>query len=362
VIHDAVPPVTIFLVRPTTRNIGNDLIAYATSQLLYEAFGDGTNVVGVPALVGPQFGGLVPRQIYDMNRLADGVVIGGGNLLENGQISYDARAVEALRPPMMIMGLSHGRIAARGTDVQPRSDALPDEAIRHMIQRSAVAHVRDDASRDLLAAIGVDVEVGGCPTLFLPPSHAERPADGDIVISVRHPLRMSVPPPLQWRVAEDLRRLIAALQNELRRPVRLACHDYVDLEFAAGFPGAAPVYFDDVGRYMDALRRCRLHVSYRLHGFLPCVAFGSHSIHLSYDERGRSMLATVGLEACSVDLLTERDCVAAVLDRARSADAYDAARRRALPVIAELRRRTMRGLDTMRLLMQSRDGMPVRQS
>ena len=163
-------------------------------------------------------------------------------------------------------------------------------------------------------------------------------------------------------MAEDLRRLIVALQNELRRPVRLACHDYVDLEFAAGFPGAAPVYFDDVGRYMDALRRCRLHVSYRLHGFLPCVAFGSHSIHLSYDERGRSMLATVGLEACSVDLLTERDCVAAVLDRARSADAYEGARRRALPVIAELRRRTMRGLDTMRLLMQSRDGMPVRQS
>jgi len=356
------PPLTIFLVRPTTRNIGNDLIAYATSQLLYEAFGEGTNIVGVPALVGPQFGGLVPRQVYDMNRLADGVVIGGGNLLENGQISYDARAVDALRPPMMLMGLSHGRIAARGAEVQPRSDALPEDAVRHLVQRAAVAHVRDDGSRDLLAAMGVDVEVGGCPTLFLGPSQDDRRDGGDVVISVRHPLRMSVPPSLQWRVAEDLRRLIAALGSELQRPVRLACHDYIDLEFAAGFPGAAPVYFEDVGRYMDALRRCRLHVSYRLHGFLPCLAFGSHSIHLSYDERGRSMLSTVGLDACSVDLLTERDCVAAVLDRARDADGYESARRRALPVIAELRRRTMRGLETMRLLMQTGDGVPVRRS
>ena len=358
----AAPSPTIFLVRPTTRNIGNDLIAFATSQLLYEVFGDAANIVCVPALVGPQFGGLVPRQIYDMNRLADGVVIGGGNLFENGQISYDRRAVDALRPPMMVMGLSHGRIAARDAELQPRSDSLPADAIRHLIQRAAVAQVRDDASKDLLAAMGADVEVGGCPTLFLPPNADERPANGDIVISVRHPLRMSVPPPLQWRVAEDLRRLIAALRDEFQRPVRLACHDYIDLEFAAGFPDAAPVYFDDVGRYMTALRQCRLHVSYRLHGFLPCVAFGTHSIHLTYDERGRSMLTTVGLDACSVDLLAERDCVAAVLDRARSADDYETARRRALPGLNDLRRRTMRGLDTMRLLMQTRDAVPMRHS
>ena len=82
-------PPTLFLVRPTTRNIGNDLIAYAISQLLYDAFGEDANIVAVPALVGPQFGGLVARQVYDMNRLADAVIVGGGNLFENGQLSYD---------------------------------------------------------------------------------------------------------------------------------------------------------------------------------------------------------------------------------------------------------------------------------
>jgi hypothetical protein len=348
-----VPPLAIFLVRPTTRNIGNDLIAFATSQLLYEAFGDDTNIVSVPALVGPQFGGLVPRQVYDMNRLADGVVIGGGNLLENGQMSYDPRAVDALQPPMMVLGVSHGRVGTRDAQLRPRSDALPEAAVRHLFQHSVVAHVRDNASRDLLAQMDVDAKVGGCPTLFLPANEGPRPTNGDIVISVRHPLRMSVPPPLQWRVAHDLRRLIEALRDEFRRPVRLACHDYIDLEFAAGFPEATPVYFDDVGRYMESLRCCYLHVSYRLHGFLPCIAFGSHSIHLSYDERGRSMLATVGLEACSVDLLTEADPVSAVLDRARDAEGYEATRRLALPAVAELRRRTVRGLETMRLHMRT---------
>lgn len=346
-------PLTIFLIRPTTRNIGNDLIACAMSRVLYQAFGSDTNIVSVPALVGPQFGGLVPRQVYDINRLADGVVIGGGNLFENGQISYDMRAVDALRPPIMLMALSHGRIAARHAELQPRSDALRPDAIRHLVERSSVALVRDNASQELLREMGVTVAVGGCPTLFLAPNPADHAADGGVIISVRHPMRMSVPPPLQWRIADDLRTLIAAVTTRLHEPVRLACHDYIDLEFAAGFPEATPMYFDDVGRYIAALRTCRLHVSYRLHGFLPCLAFGVHSIHLSYDERGRSMLSTLGLDACDVDLLTERDCVAAVLEHARDRDRYLAARSRAMPAIAALRRMTMTGLDTMRQLMRA---------
>jgi polysaccharide pyruvyl transferase WcaK-like protein len=164
-------------------------------------------------------------------------------------------------------------------------------------------------------------------------------------------LRMSVPPPLQWRIAEDLRRLIAALRTEYPLPIRLACHDYIDLEFAAGFPDAVPAYFDDAGRYMAALRSCALNVSYRLHGFLPCLAFGTHSIHLSYDERGRSMLGTIGMESWDIDLLRERDCIAAVMDRARAPDRYQSARRAALPRIAEFRRITVDGLNKLQNLI-----------
>ena len=338
----------IFFVRPTTRNIGNDLIGYATAELLYEVFGPATNIVTIPALTGPQFGGLAPRQIYDMNRLADGVVVGGGNLFENGQLTYDAQAVEALRRPMILMAISHGRIEGRDGDQEDRTDALRPEVIRSLVQRSAVAMVRDNASQVILRDMGAEVEVGGCPTLFLPPNSEDWKPEGNVIISVRHPLRMSVSPSLQWRTAEDLRCLITALRAEYSRPVVLACHDYIDLEFAAGFPEASPAYFDDVGRYMAALRNCVLHVSYRLHGFLPCLAFGTPSIHLSYDERGRSMLSTVGMESWDIDLLHERNCIAAIMDHAQSVDRYRFARRAALPLIARLRQTTISGLKRLR--------------
>jgi polysaccharide pyruvyl transferase WcaK-like protein len=344
----------IFFVRPTTRNIGNDLIGYATTELLYEIFGSATNIVNIPAVKGQQFGGLTSRQIYDVNRFADAVVLGGGNLFENGQITYDAQAVGALSRPMMLMGLSHGRILGRGSALQERTDALLPATIRHLVQRADVAMVRDNASQAILRELGAEVQVGGCPTLFLPPNPCDSEPSGDIVISVRHPLRMSVPPKLQWRIADDVRRLIKLLRDKFSRPVRLACHDYIDLEFAAGFPEAPLIYFDDVVRYISALRQCFLHVSYRLHGFLPCLAFGSSSIHLSYDERGRSMLSTVGMEMWDVDLNREADCVSAVMDRAKNLDVYRTARQTSLLKIEELRETTTTGLEQLRSLIKDR--------
>jgi polysaccharide pyruvyl transferase WcaK-like protein len=345
----------LFSVRPTTRNIGNDLIGHATAELLYQVFGPSTSIVNVPALKGPQFGGLVASQVHDMNRLADGVVLGGGNLFENGQLSYQAQAVEALQPPLMLMGISHGRIVGRDGSFQARTDSLHGDLIRHLVRRSVVALVRDEASQAILCELGAEASVGGCPSLFLPANPAGVQAEG-VIVSVRHPSRMSVPPALQWRVADDLRRLLAALRTDFTGRVQLACHDYIDLEFAAGFPDAVPAYFDDVHRYMAALRSCALHVSYRLHGFLPCLAFGTHSIHLSYDERGRSMLKTVGMEPWDVDLLRERDAVGAVIDRARAADRYRQLRQQALPVIGGLRQATLAALEKWRGLIVAAGG------
>lgn len=345
----------IFFFRPTTRNIGNDIIGYATAELLYEVFGTSTNIVSVPALKGLQFGGLTARQIYDVNRLADAVVLGGGNLFENGQITYDAQAVNALSRPMMLMALSHGRVYGRNGQLEQRTDAIPPAAIRHLVKQAAVSMVRDRASQQILGDLGAEVVVGGCPTLFLPPNAMDWEPTGEVIISVRHPFRMSIEPRLQWRIADDVRRLIAALQAEFSRPVLLACHDYIDLEFAAGFPNATPIYFDDVNRYILALRRCFLHVSYRLHGFLPCLAFGSPSIHLSYDERGRSMLDTLGMGSWDIDLLRETDCVAAVMDHARELDRYRAARIAALPLIEQLRETTINGLEQLRGLIDLSD-------
>lgn len=168
--------------------------------------------------------------------------------------------------------------------------------------------------------------------------------DGKVLISVRNPARMSVPAPLQWRTAEDVRGLIAALQGVYGPVVHLVCHDYQDLEFAAGFPEAPRIYFEDVERYVAALRACKLSVTYRLHAFLPCLAFGVHSLHLSYDERGRAMMETIGMGDWDINLMHQTDLVDAVLAKAHARPAYEAARHASRETIQRLKAATMDGI------------------
>ncbi|MBV8749609.1 MAG: polysaccharide pyruvyl transferase family protein [Candidatus Eremiobacteraeota bacterium] len=333
---------TLFCVRPATRNIGNDLINRATADLLRSVFGPDTAIVNLPALRDAQFGGFTASQVYDMNRLADGVVLGGGNLFENGQLTVDLQALEALHVPLMIVGLSHGRIFDEHGTPRARTDAMPPAAVQLLAEKACELLVRDDGSRRMLHDLGVaSADVGGCPTLFLPPNAPDRTDGERVLVSIRHPARMSVPPPLQWRVAEDLRRLLAALENIYGDAVHLVCHDYRDLEFARAFPGVPMLYFDDAARYEAALRDCRLSVTYRLHAFLPCLAFGVPSVHLSYDERGAEMVATAGMTAWDVDLLRESDVVEAVLSRIANLPRYHELRAAALGPIAVLHARTL---------------------
>lgn len=336
---------TLFCIRPATPNIGNDLINISTSNLLYETFGDDLSIVNVPALWNGARGGLTKQQVYDMNRFADGVIVGGGNLFENGQVSLDRHALDALRAPLMLIGLSHGRIREPSGEWAPRSDSMPADAIQQLVAKATVAMVRDTASQAILDEIGGGaVELGGCPSLFLPANPPNQITDGRVLLSIRHPARMSVPPTLQWRTAEDVRRLIAMLREAHGDVVHLVCHDYMDLEFAAGFPDTPQLYFDDVHLYIAALRRCRLNVSYRLHAFLPCLAFGVPSIHLSYDERGKAMVATAGMASWDIDLVNETDLEGAVTARMETLDEYRRLKQAGATAIDTLRDVTLSGL------------------
>lgn len=331
----------LFCVRPATRNIGNDIINKATADLLYAGFGEDLVLVNVPAIAGQQFGGFTAKQVYDMNRLADGVVVGGGNLFENGQISIDPQALAVLQPPLMLIGVSHGRIYDRGGVLRDRTDSMSLAAIELLVSKACIAMVRDQATHSRLVRLGLaNVELAGCPTLFLPANPPGTTKDDTVMLSIRHPARMSVPPTVQWRVVDDVRRLLQMLKESGNsRPV-LACHDYADIEFARGFSEVPLVYYDDTARYIAALRKSRLNITYRLHGLLPCLAFGTPCIHLSYDERGRSMLATVGMSDWDIDILSRADVVDTVARRIGEIPTYEAMRAAALPIIAQFRRKT----------------------
>ncbi len=311
---------TLFCVRPRGFNIGNDTIFLALRHLLREAFDGRLNIVQVPATGAPagELDGMGARTVHEMNLYGHGVVVGGGNIYENGQLDVDTNALRALRPPLMLFSLSHGRIYDNRHRLVRRSDSMPDDVIAALNARAALSVVRDEATLAHLRALHLDRPVlGGCPTLlireFAQPVEVP-PPDGSL-LSLRHPRLMSIPLRDQARLRGVIVDLIAAMTAGGFGPVRLLCHDARDVAFASSFTDVEYILSDDVYSHLSLLRSARLVVTFRLHAFLPCLSFGTPAINISYDERSRSLVKTIGMESWDIDLIRSKDVVGEVRER-----------------------------------------------
>lgn len=328
--------ITIFCVRPHGLNIGNDTIYLGVRHLVRQTFGTRVNLVSVPAVGG----GLTARTIHEMNHFGHGVIVGGGNLYENGQLDLDPHALEALRPPLMLFSLSHGRIYdARHTFVR-RSDAMPADRIRALHARAAISVARDHATLDHLRALDCEgVVLGGCPTLLLhemPTPAAAPEARAGAIVSIRHPQLMSIPLEPQGRLHATMRGLLDTLDRDGFGPVRVLCHDTRDLAFAASLGGVEFVLADDVHEQLQLLRTASLVVTFRLHAFVPCVSLGLPAVNISYDERSTSLVRTIGLGDWDVDLVRSGDVLADVRDRIAALDRWPALLAETAPTRAAL--------------------------
>ena len=311
---------TIFCVRPRGFNIGNDAIFLGVRHLLAQAFGP-VNIVQVAATADggrAAFAGLTAATVHEMNQYGDGVIVGGGNLYENNGLDVDVQALDALRPPLLLFSLSHGRIYDRHHRLAARSDAMPRGIVRALNERACRSVVRDDATQAYLRDLGVTTAVvGGCPSLLLDRVDLQPAAaiSGGTLLSIRHPQLMSVPPREQARLYAAVPALIAALEAAGRGPVRLLCHDLRDLPFASSLGAHEFILPDDVHGYLSLLRQARLVIAFRLHAFVPCLAFGTPVVHIGYDERSTSLPRTLGFGDWNVDLIHDVDMVATVLAR-----------------------------------------------
>jgi polysaccharide pyruvyl transferase WcaK-like protein len=316
--------VTLFCIRPKGFNVGNDAIFLGMQHFIYNAFGEVVNLISLPATSRYESeakAGLTPKTIYEINQYGHGVIIGGGNLYENGELDVSLDALEALECPMMLFSLSRGRIYNRLHQMVDRTDAMPGRVIRALNDKASYSLARDNATEAYLKSIGCkNSKVGGCPTLFLD-RVAERLPEipeqytGSALISIRNPLLMSIPLKKQIQVHSDITKIIIFLREEGFRDVRLLCHDYRDISFAASFADIDYVYTGDVYSYLSLLRSCALNISYRLHSVLPCLAFGSSAINISYDERASSLLETVGFGEWNIDMILSDDVIAEVINR-----------------------------------------------
>jgi polysaccharide pyruvyl transferase WcaK-like protein len=312
----------IYCIRPKGFNVGNEVIHVGLQHILNTAFGETVNVINLPATSrweAHNKAGFTPGTVHEMNQYGDGVIVGGGNLYENGELDVVPSALETLEIPMMLFSLSMGRIYNRRLELVRRTDSMTDETLRVLHRRANLSMSRDHQTHAHLRAAGCESIMGACPTLFVSeiPQHKIPQADNtaDALISVRTPSLMSVPIDLQMRVPHDIRAIYERLVDLGYERVKLLCHDHRDIPFAASFGDIEYVYTDDVYQFLSLLQSTRLNVSYRLHSVLPCLSYGTPVVKVSYDERGTSTLESVGMGDWNIDMTKEPKVVDAVSDR-----------------------------------------------
>jgi len=313
----------IYVIRPFGFNIGNHVIFRGLKQLVTEVFGETINIISIPATNKyNSYGkaGLTQESIYEINQYGDGVIIGGGNILENGEILVDETALKALRPPMMIIGVSWGKIYSQQGQLVPRTDSLSDSKIQALVNSSQIVLVRDEITKLHLDSLSSrDVKVASCPSLFL---HKEKPSyftNNEMVLSIRHPALMSIPPYHQSRVRHDIRELNSFCRSRSIK-LRLLCHDHRDISFASSFPECEYYYFEDTEEYLHVIQSAEALVTFRLHSFLPAIVLGTHAVNISYDQRSSSALETLGLTEWDVNYMDDNSAIDTIINRIEHPD------------------------------------------
>jgi polysaccharide pyruvyl transferase WcaK-like protein len=312
----------IYSIRPKGFNIGNDVIYLGVNHFLRMAFKENYNVISLPATgkyEAHRKAGLSSQTIYEVNQFGHGLVVGGGNLYENGELEINPIALRALEKPMMVFSVSRGKVYNKSLNLVDRTDTMADDKLKLLHQHTDISLSRDKATKGYLDSLGCENILGGCPTMFINeiPQHLVPIMDTDktdALISIRTPTLMSIPVEYQYRLRDQLVEMIDLLKRKGYNNVKFLCHDHRDIPFAASFKDIDYLYTEDVYTYLTYLRNTRLNVTFRLHSFIPCLSYDVPTIKISYDQRALSMLETLNIDDWNIDLLKD-DLLAEVENR-----------------------------------------------
>lgn len=312
----------LYSIRPKGFNVGNDVIYIALKGFIEKAFdNEELNIIGLPATnkyESNKKAGFSKSTIYEINQFGHGVILGGGNLYENGEIDIDPIALKALDKPLMISSVSRGKIYNKKGELVDRTDVISDSQLKLLNDTAFISSSRDSATTDYIKNLGCQTHNGGCPTLFLNEYFTEQKVYSekyktDCLISIRTPTLMSVPPTNQYELRDQLITIIATLKDKGYKNVKILCHDHRDIPFADSFD-IDYLYTDDSYKFLHLLKNTRLNLTFRLHSFIPCVSFNVPTIKVSYDQRALSLVDTIGLDDWNINYLKD-DVVTEVTNR-----------------------------------------------
>lgn len=313
-------------IRPIGHNVGNTAINFALRNMLYDTFGRLVTIIEFPATSVHESSakaGLTKKTIHEINRYADGVIVGGGNLYENDEIVVDPVALNNLLPPLMLFSNSRGRIYGRDSQLHDRTDVIADTKLKGLLAASNISLSRDSATVDYTRNLGCDDQLGYCPTINTK-SYVERipalPKNEYVgaLISIRTPSLMNIPVRYQSKVGNDLEKFIDTLFESGHKRVRILCNDSRDLDFAQQFKGSRNVdtlYTNDVYEYLAVLRDASIVVSYRLHATLPSISMGTPVVNVTYDERAHCLSNDLGISSAGANLVTDADFCSQICEK-----------------------------------------------
>lgn len=308
----------ILNIAPKGFNIGNELIISCLVELIHSISIKPTSITTIGATrkwiggAGPT--GLTSGSVHFANQFFDSIILGGGNLFENSEVDIDSSALKALQIPLAIYSVSRGKIYSRDDMLVERTDVIDDNLLTLLLEVASSSIVRDRATynyaKDMLACekqrkLGISY----CPTLLtkelLGPAFRSKITnelpENLATISLRHPNLMNISAVRQFRVREELEKIIIILKNMGFLPIAVA-HDFRDISYASSL-SCSYIYANNLKDYLAILQGSQIHISYRLHSFLPCISMGIPAIKLSYDERALSMLDTIGLSDWNIDIV-----------------------------------------------------------
>jgi len=293
-------------------NIGNFMIQQSVRRMVGRLSGCGINFITVPAAGFGSKAGLTKQIVYDINQTADGVIVGGGNLFENGEISIDRTALKALRRPMLIYSSSYGRIYGPDLSYVRRTDAISDADLLALLERANVILSRDEATKNHIDSLmqHPDHQVGGCPSVYISELaaaefDAHRSAETrHPMLAVRNPEQMNVPLSQKIRVHALSEQCLQILEQRQGKPATVLCNDQRDIEYAMSF-GREILYTSDVYEYFRILEGVSEAISFRVHTSLPLWSLGRPALNLSYDERSESLIETLGMGQFDLNLVED---------------------------------------------------------
>lgn len=286
----SMPRLLHFHFRPK-HNVGDAAVVLAVRQLVGRALpGARWNSLPMKALREPPG----PSLLQFINR-HDAVIIGGGGFCSKFALPVDPDLVAGITPPVALFGVGYNRHLA-----EPGLDDRQRESLALVGHKARLVGVRDTATRDLFASLGVAARLTGDPALFLDagrpwwPPRCQRTRAIGINLACHG-----------WTGQDGSLDGLLALYREVLRPL-LAEQDaepwymvHTDSEGPAihalrrDLPGLRVVRYP-AAKLRWAYGQLDLVLSMMLHSALLAFAAGVPVVNVAYDEKSRAFLEDIG--------------------------------------------------------------------